>query len=265
MRAEAGRPLPDVSQDAPTPSPLCVSHPPAPPRPTNSDTGRAGNESSRGGGGPGIYRRGEIPSAPQPAGQEWAGPLPGPPPQTPPPAAARSPRGRRRAGLGGASSSSRAPSGAGARAVRSPAVRRRSAVPDPAPDPPRTERWPNIPALRRRPLPVSPRPLGRPGAAGKLSPGRGGAWGRGVGLGERRVRPGWRPAAPRRRAAGSRRPGGDPAAPRPRRLAPHPGLPAPARRRRPSARCPRVVGRGSAGPPPCPVPAEFTRLTATTP
>lgn len=84
MRAEVGRPLPDVSQDAPTPSPLCVSHSPAPPRPTNSETGRAGNLSSRGGGGPGIYRRGEIPSAPRPNWQERAGPLPAPPPQTPP-------------------------------------------------------------------------------------------------------------------------------------------------------------------------------------
>lgn len=261
MSAEVGRPLPDVSQDAPTPSPLCVSHSPAPPRPTNSETGRAGNLSSRGGGGPGIYRREEIPSAPQPNWQERAGPLPAPPPRADSaPADARSPRGRRRAGLGGASSSSRAPSGAGALAVRSPAVGRQSAAPDPT----RTERWPDIPALRRRPLPVSRLPLGRPGAAGKLSPGHGGAWGRGVGLGERRVRPGWRPAAPRpgRRDPGSqagtlRRPGPDGSRPTPD-CRPRCGDAARARAAL------EWWGRGSAGPLPCPVPAEFTRLAAAT-
>lgn len=177
-----------------TPTPrFMYPTPPAPPPPGRSESGRAGNRPSPGGDAAGIFGLGESPWAAPPGGEgaEVGGASPGTPspPVTPPRARARSPRGRQRAGLGGAGPGllflSRAPPSLspspnpsraepqGGPAARGPIIR------------PRPKAGP-IPSLGRRPFSVSPRALGRPGAAGKLSRGRGvlaageRSWGSGV-------------------------------------------------------------------------------------
>lgn len=245
MRSELGRPLPDVSQA-----------PPSPPPPQNWQ-GRKLIEPGEASGA--VAGSGTSLGAPA-RGPGVGGAYPGTPSPTPPRAAP-------------------APNvAAGGRGWAAPPLPpARPAEPEPQPERCGAPRWAGCPepATRSRPsagrnpalsrcppTPVSRRPLGGPRAAEKLSLGAGGELGAEVGAAA--CAPGAAPSSPAAQGGGIPAPGRRPrgALARPARAPPRTaGRP---RRRPPSAYCPRGVGRGSAGPPPCPRPAEFPRLAAAT-
>lgn len=168
------------SPETSTPRPTYPT-PPAPPPPGRSESGRAGNRPSPGGGAAGICGLGESPWAAPPGGQRWAGPLQGPPP--PPVDSAPGPRPLPTwPPAGGA--------GRGWAGPPLPLARPSEPEPQPEPEPCGAARWAGSPRPHH-PTPTEgrPHPLPRPpslfgksapsGPAGSRGETESGPWGAG--------------------------------------------------------------------------------------